>query len=92
MRHYNVRENAVREAINEYKEVTVQHIGGKVNPADLFTKEHKSDETFRNLRDSFMSRRSSGGCWYDRTPCTRASHSRVTFSPESDRPVSAGCY
>jgi len=92
MHHYNVRENAVREAINEYKEVTVQHIGGKVNPADLFTKEHKSDETFRNLRDSFMSRRSSGGCWYDRTPCTRASHSRVTFSPESDRPVSAGCY
>jgi hypothetical protein len=61
MRHYNVRENAVHEAINEYKEVTIQHIGGKVNPADLFTKEHKSDETFHNLRDSFMSRRSSGG-------------------------------
>jgi hypothetical protein len=82
MRHYNVRKNAVREAINEYKEVSVQHVGVKVNLADLFTKEHKSDEIFRNLRASFMSRRSSGGCWYDSTPCTRAHHSRVTFSPD----------
>jgi hypothetical protein len=62
MRHVNIRENSIREAIHEHKEITVQHIGGKVNPSDLFTKEHKSDETFRNIRDSFMSRRSSGGC------------------------------
>jgi len=62
MRHVNIRENAVREAIHKHKEVTVQHIGGKVNPSDLFTKEHKSDEIYRSIRDSFMSRRSSGGC------------------------------
>ena len=61
MRWVNIRENSIREAIHEHHEITVQHIGGKVNPADLFTKEHKSDDCFRILRDSFMSRRSSGG-------------------------------
>jgi hypothetical protein len=85
--HYKVRENAVQEAINEYQEVSIQHIGGKVNPVDLLTKEHKSDEMFHNLHDSFMSCRSSGGCWHDGTLCMRARHSRVTFSPESDQPV-----
>ena len=62
MRHVNIRESAVREAIHEYNEVSVRHIGGKMNPSDLFTKEHKSDEIFRDIRDSFMSPRSSGGC------------------------------
>jgi Reverse transcriptase (RNA-dependent DNA polymerase) len=62
MRHVNIRENAIREAIHEYNEITVKHIGGKVNPSDLFTKEHKLADTFRTIRDSFMSRRSSGGC------------------------------
>jgi hypothetical protein len=62
MRHVNIRESAIREAVHDFKEITVQHIGGKINPSDLFTKEHKSDEIFRGIRDSFMSRRSSGGC------------------------------
>jgi hypothetical protein len=63
MRHVNIRENVVREeSIQEFHEITVKHISGKTNPADIFTKEHKSDEIFRSLRDSFMSRRSSGGC------------------------------
>ena len=62
MRHYNIRENAVCKAIKKHKEVSVHHIGGKTNPSDLLTKEHKSPDIFRSLRDSFMSRRSSGGC------------------------------
>jgi hypothetical protein len=61
MRHLNIRENAIREAIQEFDEIDVQHIGGVSNPADLFTKEHKSDSIFISLRDSFMSRRSHGG-------------------------------
>jgi hypothetical protein len=63
MRWVNIRENSIREAIHEHKKINVQHIGGKANPADLFTKGHKSDELFRTIRDSFMSQRSSGGCW-----------------------------
>ena len=63
MRHYNIRENAVREAVHEFNEISVSHIGGKMNPSDILTKEHKSEEVFWLLRDSFMSRRSSGGCW-----------------------------
>jgi hypothetical protein len=92
MRHYNIRENVVREAINEYNEVSVHHVGGKTNPADLLTKEHKSSEIFRSLRDSFMSRRSSGGCWHSSTDCTRTSQSgqsRDVASPELSVP-SAG--
>jgi hypothetical protein len=61
MRHANIRESAVREAVHKHKEVTVQHIGGEVNPSNLFTKEHKSDEILRSIWDSFMSRRLSGG-------------------------------
>jgi hypothetical protein len=63
MCHVNIRENAIREAIHEFQEISVLHIGGKVNPVDIFTKEHKSDEVFHSIRDSFMSPQcSSGGC------------------------------
>ena len=46
MRHYNIHENMVQEAINEHKEVLVHHVSGKTNPADLLTKEHKSPDIF----------------------------------------------
>ena len=50
MRHVNIRENAVREAIHEFKEVSVSHIPGSCNPSDIFTKEFISDAIFRSLR------------------------------------------
>jgi hypothetical protein len=50
MRHVNIRENAVREA-RLLNEVSIQHIPVSCNPADLFTKEFKSDSTFRTLRN-----------------------------------------
>jgi hypothetical protein len=49
MRHVNIRENAVREA-RLFNEVSILHIPGTANPADIFTKEFKSDLTFRSLR------------------------------------------
>ena len=49
MQYVSIRENCVREAIHEFFDVMVSHIGGKMNPADLFTKEHKSDEIFCSL-------------------------------------------
>ena len=89
MHHYNIRENAVREAINEHKEVSIHHVGGKTNPADLLTKEHKSPDIFRSLRDSFMSRRSSGGCSHihNSTVDTRTSHEYVTDDHEDRHAV-----
>jgi hypothetical protein len=42
-------ENAVREA-HLMNEVSIFHIPGTTNPADLFTKEFKSDSTFWTLR------------------------------------------
>jgi hypothetical protein len=50
MRHVNIRENAVREA-RVLNEVSIHHIPGAHNPADLLTKEFKSDSTFRTLRN-----------------------------------------
>ena len=50
LRHLNMRQVAIRDAINA-KEVAVYHIPGKVNPADLLTKEHRDATHFRELRD-----------------------------------------
>ena len=53
MRHINLRDVGVRESI-QAKEVHLRHIDGKVNPADIFTKEMRDGEHYRTLRDSFM--------------------------------------
>ena len=50
LRHIQMRENAIREAVlNDF--VTVTHIMGKVNLADLFTKEDKDVAHFLSIRD-----------------------------------------
>jgi hypothetical protein len=46
LRHVNIQENVVRESIHTFHEVDVSHIAGPCNPADIFTKEFKSDQTF----------------------------------------------
>jgi hypothetical protein len=68
MCHLNIRENAVREA-QLMQEVFISHISGTCNPADIFTKEFKSDCTFGSLLDLLLSPASSisvpclhGGC------------------------------
>ena len=61
LRHFNIRENAVRESI-AYGDITLSHIAGKLNPADLFTKEHKDQSHFLALRDCFVSPCVHGGC------------------------------
>jgi hypothetical protein len=54
-RHIELRENSIREWIQS-KLLTVKHVSGKINPADIFTKEMRDGMHFRRLRDSFMSR------------------------------------
>jgi hypothetical protein len=56
MRHVNIRENCVREAIHEFHEIQISHIPGKHNPSDIFTKEHKDVSTFIALRDTLLRR------------------------------------
>lgn len=53
MKHLCLRENAVRESILD-EEISIHHISGKRNPADIFTKELKDASHFCLLRDSFM--------------------------------------
>jgi hypothetical protein len=50
MRQFNIRENAVRDAQQLHK-VSIGHILGKHNPADIFTNEFKS---FRSIRDLLL--------------------------------------
>jgi hypothetical protein len=49
--HLNIHENVVREA-QHLQEVFISHIPGTCNPADIFTKDFKSDCTFWSLRPS----------------------------------------
>jgi hypothetical protein len=54
-RHIELRENSVREWVQD-NTLNVVHVPGKINPADIFTKEMRDGVHFRRLRDSFMSR------------------------------------
>jgi len=48
--HIQIRDNHVRENV-ESKFIRIAHVGGKVNIADLFTKEMKDTGHFIELRD-----------------------------------------
>lgn len=54
MRHIQIRENLVRESIQNGT-VSVTHITGKLNPADLFTKEMKDTTHFIQIRNFLLS-------------------------------------
>ena len=51
LRYLQIRENAVRENAHI---IEVQHIGGKINPADIFTKEDKDQSHFMKIRDTVV--------------------------------------
>ena len=53
IRHMEMRENAVREWVQDAS-LKVLHVSGRINPADIFTKEMRGGAHFRRLRDSFM--------------------------------------
>jgi len=57
LRHIQMRENMVREQV-ENNFVSIKHIGGKVNIADLFTKEMRDTTHFVQLRNLTMRPRS----------------------------------
>jgi hypothetical protein len=57
LRHIQMKENHVHENVaNNF--VTIQHVGGKINLADLFTKEMKDVSHFVELRDLMLHPRS----------------------------------
>ncbi len=53
--HIELRENSICEWVHD-KILDVLHVAGKLNPADIFTKEMRNGTHFCHLRDSFMSR------------------------------------
>jgi hypothetical protein len=55
IRHMELQENAVREWVHDGI-LNIPHIKGRINPADIFTKEMRDGAHFRQLRDSFMCR------------------------------------
>ena len=54
MRHIQIRENLIRENIQNGK-MSVTHITGKINPADIFTKEDKDPTHYILLRNFILS-------------------------------------
>ena len=55
MRHIELRENSVREWVQD-KSIKILHVEGKNNVSDIFTKEMRDVTHFCRLRDSFMCR------------------------------------
>jgi len=53
LRHIQMRENRIRENIAS-KFVSIHHIDGKINLADIFTKEMKDTSHFVEIRDLLM--------------------------------------
>ena len=51
--HIELWENSVREWVKD-NTISVKHVAGKLNPADIFTKEMRDGVHFHWLRDSFM--------------------------------------
>ncbi len=51
--HIKLYENSIQEWVQD-KTLNVVHVAGKINPADIFTKEMKDSAHFCRLRDSFM--------------------------------------
>ena len=58
LRHIQIRENGIREMVQKNL-IEVQHISGKTNLADLFTKEDKDVEHFISIRDVLLQSKSS---------------------------------
>jgi len=52
LRYLQIRENSVREN----KNIEVLHIPGKINPADMFSKEDKDAAHFKELRNATVSK------------------------------------
>ena len=53
IRHIQIRENASREAVAK-KWVSIQHIDGNLNLADILTKEHKDTQHFLKIRNKIV--------------------------------------
>lgn len=77
IRHFQIRENATRESVHN-KQITNKHIDGKLNPADIFTKEQKDTLHFITLRDIIMSKPFSP----TNTPPTTTSNSNNNAYPQ----------
>ena len=61
LRHIQIRENAVRESVQNGF-IDVIHVAGDLNLSDLFTKEDKDDKHFLKIRDILVPARSLTFC------------------------------
>ena len=61
LRHIQIRENAVRESVQNGF-VQIKHVAGDLNLSDLFTKEDKDDNHFLKIRDILVTARSMRFC------------------------------
>ena len=68
--------NAIRGNSNI---ITIEHIAGKVNPADIFTKEDRDPDHFIEIRDTIVSNPPTKSL-YVRNQCMSA---RDVLSPDS---------
>ena len=54
LRYIQIRENTVRENV-QANVITVNHIGGKLNPSDIFTKEDRDVDHYQQCVNALCS-------------------------------------
>ena len=53
LRHIQIKENVIRENIQK-KTIDISHVEGKINIADIFTKEDKDHNHFLQMRNTIL--------------------------------------
>ena len=76
MKHINLRECKVREAVID-GDIRVLHIAGVINASDIFTKELKDAAHFRRCRDSMMVSKSNFLRFHHNVPEHMTSHNNL---------------
>mmetsp|Transcript_3382 Transcript_3382/g.5163 ORF Transcript_3382/g.5163 Transcript_3382/m.5163 type:complete len:553 (-) Transcript_3382:330-1988(-) len=69
LKHIQLRENALRESVQSGV-IEVEHIGGKTNPSDIFTKEDRDVQHFTDCRDTMVVDPPSLSINIDNKPCS----------------------
>jgi hypothetical protein len=91
LRHLNIREISVRDARNTGY-VDIKHVPGHSNVSDIFTKEHKSANTFTQLAFQLIRPRDLSNTWTDLSSGTTSDPEGCWKEPTSNTNDPGGCW
>ena len=87
LRHFNIRDVAVRNDLASGN-ISISHLPGKCNIADIFTKEIWNDTLFQSLAFQLISPRDQGGCQIDDLVSSTTTYGQTPHQPFNSRRTS----